>query len=403
MRIILLAQITIFLFVSPIIIQASEYSSLSEYSPLLSISFVFLFAFLAGLWWARRSNFAVNEKQEFLPLFPYWVKCFVIGGSFLYIAVVISSDLFFRRQGSEYMATLHAGLSISKLLILRCYEVLFFPISIALIASLSIDKSRMVKITILALFLGFLFMGVADSRTKLLMPLVFFYMVFVVPNKKQVRISGPYLFGAFVIIVMVILLIAVGRSEYFNSTTDYIFQDIIQRTDGLELISTVNQKVDIPFHGTLDFRIFNNFWAMIPFNPESAALKADGLTSSKNFLLREILTVPIFDANNSAVADLFYFGGYIGIVVGALVYGFFVGKFDVLVSTNRIWMSRTRAALFLAFMINAWRIEMDYFSIFISTGRDFVLIYLVLLFLRLVPYGSIEKLVVLKRAVVHLR
>lgn len=388
MQIILLIQIAVFLFISPIVM-----SVIGEGVPyVFGAAVLFLCAFLVGLQLGKsRASTRYVTNLEFVPQLSPWIKLFFAGWTVLYILVVISNDLVFRRQGSHEMAVIYSSLPLSNLIVLRGYEVAFYPATLAMIASLLFDKGKFIRITIFVMFSGFLFMGVADSRAKLLMPILFYYMIFltsrgshVQPPKKILYLSGLVLFFA-------ALIIGASRVADFDGIFEYLVQDLIKRTDGLELISLINQEVSIPIQGTLDFRIFINFIAMVPFITEAEALKALGLTSSKNYLLREILVSDAFDMNNSVIADLFYFGGYIGVAIGAIIYGYFVGKFNAIARSAAIWENRSRAAFLLAFMMNCFRIEVDFFSMIISTTRDFLIIYLVFLMFRFVSnqvYGN---------------
>lgn len=381
MQIIILIQIIIFLFISPLVL----YWTQGDIDYLFSISIVFLFAFLCGLKLGKfRGGNIGPRNQNFVPIIPSWLKPLLIFWTALYASVVVSNDLLFRRQGSEVMAELYSNLPISNLLILRCYEISFFPILIVMIASLSFDKARLIKICIFIYIIGFLFMGVLDSRAKLLMPIIFYYMIFFKPNGYRNRTSRLYLYIASLLIFMAVLIVGMDRIKDFNSFYELLIHDFVKRTDGLELISLVNKNIQIPFVGTLDSRIMINFISMIPFHSEAQELKLTGLTSSKNFLLREIIGAETFDMNNSVVSDLYYYGGFIGLIVGSLVYGYFVGKFDVAVKTSTIWSGRARAAFLLAFMINAFRIEVDYFSIILATSRDFIVMYVLFLALQFI-------------------
>ncbi len=356
-----------------------------EVDYLFGASLVFLCAFLVGLQLGKgRASPRNIANVEFVPQLPLWVKLLFSGWTVLYILVVVSNELVFRRQGSHEMAVIYSNLPLSNLIVLRGYEVAFYPATIAMIASLLFDKGQLIRFSLLVMFSGFLFMGVMDSRAKLLMPVLFYYMIFLTPRSSRLQLPKKYLYLGGLVLFFAALIIGAGRMNDFDGFSEYLIQDLIRRTDGLELISLINQDLAIPFQGTLDFRIFVNFVAMIPFLPEAETLKSIGLTSSKNFLLREILVFEAFDMNNSVIADLFYFGGYIGVAIGAIIYGYFAGKFNAIARTATIWKKRVRAAFLLAFMMNCFRIEVDFFSMVISTSRDFFIIYFVFLMFRFV-------------------
>ena len=165
------------------------------------------------------------------------------------------------------------------------------------------------------------------------------------------------------------------RLYEFDGLFEYIQGDIISRLDGLDFISRVANEKFIPWFGTYDLRLFSNFVAAIPFLEAAAALKEIGMTSSKNYLLNEILGLIQMDAVNTMVTDLYYFGGYFLLIIGAVHYGYLVMRFDIAAKTNDLWSSRIQMAFMFSFLINALRIEVDYFGVWLNILRDFCILY----------------------------
>jgi hypothetical protein len=380
MKLIVSIQIILFLFISPFI--AAAFAGEVEY--LFGISYIYTISFAIGLVCYKISEINAGElKKKFAPFFPDWVKIIIIGWSFCYVAVVITSGLFFRRQGSEVMAEIYSNLPLFKLIILRIYEILYFPIVIGMIASLEVDKSKILRFTLLTLFVGFLFTGVADSRTKLIAPILLYYMVFSSYTRKElIKIPSYSLNAGFLIFIIFALYVGLLRLNAFDSFSDLLLKDWVTRTDGLELISLVNQAIEIPIYGTHDIKLFSNFIAMIPFHPEANTLKLMGLTSGKSYLLQEILGLSNYDMNNSMVADLYYFYGFLGLLMGGFIYGYFVANFDYAVKNNKIFENRIASAFLISFLINAFRVELDYFTTVAAVARDAIIIYLAYLAIR---------------------
>jgi hypothetical protein len=80
---------------------------------------------------------------------------------------------------------------------------------------------------------------------------------------------------------------------------------------------------------------------------------------------------------------MYYFGGLIGAALGAMAYASSLSFLDRQIRTGRFWDSRVRAALMFAFLINAIRVEYDFFAVLIAIARDFFIIFSLLFFLRI--------------------
>ncbi|EKD99138.1 MAG: hypothetical protein ACD_23C00112G0006 [uncultured bacterium] len=379
MRNLVLIQILAYLFISPLTLMVMGESAIYR----LDLSVVFLLSFIAGIVIAQggRST-AVGSVAVSPPSLPAGLKLCLIALTCAYIFVVISNGLIDRRQGSEVMAQIYANIPLFDLFILRIYEIIFYPVLIVIVIGLHRDTGILTKLLLVSFFVGFLFMGVMVSRSKLVIPLLFYYVIFIVPKPDWQPISkNVFVLGALVLASLA-LLIGLDRIKDFDSLSVYFIEDVLKRIDGLELISLVDEIVDIPFWGTLDINMFSNFLAAIPFLEKASVLKEMGLTSSKSYLLQIILGYTQFDINNSVLTDIYYFGGYILLIVGSCVYGYFVMKFDLSIRSNSLWQSRAKMAFMLSFLINAIRIEQDYFSIPFNILRDFIILYLLFLGLR---------------------
>ena len=341
MRNLVLIQILAYLFISPLTLMVMGESAIYR----LDLSVVFLLSFIAGIVIAQggRST-AVGSVAVSPPSLPAGLKLCLIALTCAYIFVVISNGLIDRRQGSEVMAQIYANIPLFDLFILRIYEIIFYPVLIVIVIGLHRDTGILTKLLLVSFFVGFLFMGVMVSRSKLVIPLLFYYVIFIVPKPDWQPISkNVFVLGALVLASLA-LLIGLDRIKDFDSLSVYFIEDVLKRIDGLELISLVDEIVDIPFWGTLDINMFSNFLAAIPFLEKASVLKEMGLTSSKSYLLQIILGYTQFDINNSVLTDIYYFGGYILLIVGSCVYGYFVMKFDLSIRSNSLWQSRAKMA-----------------------------------------------------------
>lgn len=313
---------------------------------------------------------------------------------FLYIYVVLDNDLMFRRLGHAFMAEVYSQLDIFSLLTLRLYEVAYYPVLIAMCFALQVDKGRLLKLSILVWLVTLLFTGALDSRGKLLAPIIFYYIFFIHPGRMHAPVNKAVLLMLGAVFGGGALLVFASRVDNFGDTSDFAMTELFTRTDGLELVSMLAAARTIPFFGTLDLLMFTNFVAMIPFLEIANQLKELGLTSSKNYFLQVILGIDAFDINNSVVTDLYYFGGFIGVAMGAIAYAGTLSTLDRRIRAGRFWDSRATAALLFAFAINAIRVEYDFFAVVISILRDFVIIFSCYFFMKfrkcVVPVDSVS-------------
>lgn len=379
MKNLVLIQILAYLFISPLTLMLMDGDVIYR----LDLSVIFLLSFIAGIViaWGGRST-AVGPVVVSPPSLPAWLKLCLIALACAYIFVVISNGLIDRRQGSEVMAQIYANMPLFELLILRIYEVIFYPVLIIIAIGLYGNTGILTKLLLVSFFVGFLFTGVLSSRAKLVIPLLFYYVIFIAPKPAWQPISKNVFVLGSLLLASLAFLIGLDRIKDFDGLSVYFIEDVLRRVDGLELVSLVDQAVEIPFWGTLDTNVFSNFLAAIPFMEKASALKEMGLTSSKSYLLQIILGYAQFDINNSMLTDIYYFGGYILLIIGSCFYGYLVMKFDLSLRLNNLWRDRVKVAFMLSFLMNGIRIEQDYLSILFNTLRDFVILYLLFFGLR---------------------
>lgn len=344
------------------------------------LSLFFLVSFFTGIAFSRIMVARGKRSNcDRLPFIPGGVKLSLMGLALLYIYVVVVNGLEVRRQGSEDMAYLFANLPLMHLAILRIFEIIFYPFLFIILRGLQYDRAGPMKLLLAIFLVAFVFTGILDSRAKIILPLFYYYAVFIAPKSKWMPISNKFLIGMMVFAFSAIVVITFYRLNDFDGFFEYIREDILSRLDGLDFVSQVAGQVGISWWGTHDFLVFSNFIAAIPFLEEANALKEIGMTSSKNYLLQQVLGLAQFDVVNTLATDLYYFGGYFLLMIGAAIYGFLVMRFDIVARTNRLWSSRIMMAFMFSFLINALRIEIDFFGMVINILRDFSILYCILL------------------------
>jgi len=370
-------QLFLYLVLSPAIL----YLTGERDSYRLDLAVVMIFSFFVGGHFSSR-KIIENVKNSF-PYCTYyiypWMNIMMFIFSLLYVYTIFSNGLYERRQGSELMAVIYANMPISHLFIIRIYEVIFYPFVILLLHQSRWSHKSFPKWMILSLISAFFFMGILDSRSKLLMPLVFYLVFFYFQGKSIPAVSPIFFKVTSLFLILGVIFVVLHRLEGFDDFYSYFIVDFLKRLDGLELISLVNDHKTIPFFGTYDFLVFSNFLSSIPFLDSAKALKEIGLTSSKSYLLQSVLDLKQMDMNNTIVTDLFYFGGYPFLAFGGFFYGFYVTKFDVLVRNDRWLCNRLTLAMLISFGINALRIEQDFFGMVLAVFRDFFILNIFLL------------------------
>lgn len=379
---VVLIQIIIYLFIMPL--SLFNLDVVKNYR--FDLSLVFLIFFLAGAFSVRKNlnTKSILNNKQYIPKVTLTLKLMLILLSICYIFVIISNDLLVRRQGSDVIAIIYANLNSIDLLIIRVFEIIFYPILLLTFYNFRRDKTTSSKVLLLSLVVAFFFTGIIDSRAKLLIPILTYYVFFIAPGRIYQPIK-PIIFKiTALILILLACLIGFSRINDFIDLGKYLQNDILSRLDGLELISLVHEQSNIPFWGSFDFLIFTNFIASIPFFEEAKALKAVGLTSSKNYLLQVILGRSQMDMNNSLLTDLFYFGGYPLLVLGSGIYGYCSAKLDFFILSETLFSSRLKTSFMMSFFINSLRLEQDYFGILISIFRDFLILYFIFLGIKFV-------------------
>jgi len=372
MQNLVILQIIVYLFVSPIVISFVGKSEGYRFD----FSLIFLVSFCIGLILVRQPSYPARLiYYKRYPYIPVPIKVASIVMALMYINTVIEYGLLDRRQGSEVMALLFAGLPLIQLAILRIFEILFYPMLFIILVGLQYDRDKLLRVLLVVFLCAFPFTGVLDSRAKLLMPLLYYYVLFIAPRPDWKPISRKIFISAFILAGFAFFIMATIRLGEFDDLSGYLLADFVSRLDGLEFSSKLASEGTSSVWGTMDFNVFLNFMSAVPFLESATELKAAGMTSSKNYLLQEVLGSSQFDINNSMITDLYYFGGYFFLVVGGIFYGYLVKRFDLVMRSNLIWKGRASLAFMMSFMINAIRFESDYFGVILSVFRDFLIFY----------------------------
>jgi len=299
--------------------------------------------------------------------------------SFLYAVMVVLFGLLNRRQGSEYMAELYAELPIYALAIIRSYEILLVPFFL-LYAFGGDDNVARRRIVMFAMLLSLPFTGIADSRSRLLL-IALYVLCFVDPKTfvqffyRYVRfyIVGIVVFGAF-------LFYSYQRSSSYSSLNDYLFFEVYQRLDGLNLVTDMRDAGLIDKIGRFDFSMFTPLLSKIPFLEAARAAKLMGQTSTKQYYLHELLGRSQLDTSNSMIADPLYFAGWLGVIVAFVLIGYAIARSDRFVTQGALMRNANASAIAIAFVTSFAVIENDLVTGVLSFVQNYIFVALLLMF-----------------------
>ncbi len=297
----------------------------------------------------------------------------------LYAVMVVSFGLLNRRQGSEYMAELYSDLPIYALAIIRIYEILLVPFFL-LYAFGGDDNIVRRRVVMIALLLSLPFTGIADSRSRLL--LIALYIICFVKPKTFFEFFYKYIRFYLVALVVVgaFIFYSYQRSSSYSSFNDYLFFEVYQRLDGLNLVTDMRDAGFIDKIGQFDFAMFAPLLSKIPFLEAARAAKLMGQTSTKQYYLQELLGRSQLDTSNSMIADPLYFAGWLGIVVAFGLIGYAIARSDRFVAKGSLMRNANTSAIAIAFATSFAVIENDLVTGVLSFVQNYIFVVLLLVF-----------------------
>lgn len=301
----------------------------------------------------------------------------------LYSYVSWSNGLLNRRQGSEVMASLYGNLPLLELVILRVYEIALVPIAIIYFFGVASRTQRVFVIFLLLVSLPF--MGIEDSRGRIL-AIAVNILLFV--KLKDFRYFFENITKIVLLIFPAIILFiyaSTDRASKYARTADYFFYEVVQRFDGLSLVSELRSAGFIKYYGTMDFTMFAPLVSRIPMIEAGSIAKLEGITSTKQYFLKSLLNVNRIDNSNSIILDPLYFGGVMGVIIAFVVLGYFIANLDHYVAQGRLFSNHVRLALVLSFVSSFAMIEVDYFGTLTSLVQSFVILFPILVLILREP------------------
>lgn len=293
--------------------------------------------------------------------------------SLAYIFVVNDAGLTNRRQGSENMASSYASLSAGSLIILRVHEIILAPLILLCISGANTFREKIA--TSVPLLASFPFIGIIDSRGALL--IIAISVIALIPAQKfaRLKINKTITSLAIASIVGVFVSVSYARSLSYYNFRHFLHSEFISRLDGLSLTRRLWDTGNLNLLGNFDLGIFSPIiLRFFPFSEAGKAYKAEGITSSKQYLLSDVLNSNEIDHANSMIADPAYFGGLFGVIVAFGFLGWLLRFVDVNVKRNRHLESPIKFTIYCSLAMSLCVFEGDFFGAI----SDFLLFIIVL-------------------------
>jgi hypothetical protein len=388
-RLIFMAQAIVYLLLMPVIHGFMD----PFYSPPLFVSIIAIGCLVAGFGLLKILHPVSRFDPEMHPsagiseLMPRGIAPFLIGIlTLLYAFVSLSNGLWNRRQGSEFMADVYGNLPLVELAILRIYEIVFIPAAVIYLFGKQSSASRFTMMLILLASLPF--MGIQDSRGRILVLSVSILSFVRIDSVRSFIVNNLKVLILVFLAVGVFIYVSVQRATSYARAEDYFFYEVVRRFDGLNLVSQLRDSGYINYFGSFDLAMFGPLVSRIPFIEAGRFAKLEGVTSTKQYFLKSILNTGKIDDSNSMILDPLYFGGLVSVAIAFAALGYFIAKFDRYVGEGRLFSSRTRLSLFLAFVTSFAIIEVDYFGTVTSFIQNFVILFPLLLVMLRRPQNS---------------
>jgi oligosaccharide repeat unit polymerase len=368
-------QVVVYLFASPLV-RVSMGANFSEYHFGIAIIFASFFC-ISGTVFRPKSNIYLSHSSvieldttvsyKWLLIFAWLIACILIS---------LEYELSNRRIGTENAAELFAGIPYYVLFIFRTLEIsVAFLTSLVLTNLIDLKKLRIKNILLLCTIGVTLFLlGVSSSRTAVGLFLI--NILILIQNefplkkfKKLIIASG---------IAAVVVFVAVTASRFnagINTEMDeYFSSDILQRVDGLEVVSKIIDKYGYQMTGINAAAALNPIISLVPFLDKSTELKTDALTTVKSVILQQEFDSKFRDVNSFVILDAYYCGGLIGVAFIASLIAYLSRMVDAKIGVTSNWIVQI---FLVAIVVNFVSMERETIGIFISIIRDWVIMCVV--------------------------
>ncbi len=370
-----LLQIGLYLFASPVII-FSRGNETTSYSFIIALLFAIIFIVAGSASKATRRHLLPIDNQFLISKFG---TILMMIWALLFSALSLEYGLMNRRIGTHEAATLFSGIPLLHLAVFRVFELLMpFMVAHLIAKKVNFKLNLADKILILCLILAFALSGLAFSRSQ-----AFFLLacsIIILQNSLNRQKFNILFIYTILIAVFVFFLVSLYRisSTSADDFSVYFSDEILKRLDGLELISSLIEIYGYPLTGVNPSAIASPIVSSIPFLSTGLELKANALTTVKSNILAFEFENLQGDTNSFVIADVYYWGGAVGLIFSAAFLGYAAKKVDqgILISKSIV-----KNSLFIALAYNIIYMEREFINMLIGTIRDFAIYSLILFFI----------------------
>jgi hypothetical protein len=159
-----------------------------------------------------------------------------------------------------------------------------------------------------------------------------------------------------------------------TSANEYLSSEVLQRVDGLEVVSQIIDKYGYQMTGVNVSAALNPITSLIPFLDRAKELKADALTTVKAVILEQELDSKSRDVNSFIILDTYYCGGILGVALVAIIIAYFSRLVDKKIGVTSNWVFQI---FLVAIIINFVIMERESVGIVISIARDWLILCVV--------------------------
>jgi hypothetical protein len=356
-----------------------------EYDYVIAILFTVSFLIGGGLQQKRYLSNAGDNSNHSLDFSRIGI-CILYLWVLLAAAISVKYGLHNRRIGTENAAELFGNMPILELILFRSLEIsLPMLLSVPLIRYFEGGQIRYRdKCTAIVLLTPIFFLGTLSSRISTLLFCV--VILAIVQNKIPQHLIRGFVVKLIFIGALIFAIVQTSRlSEETRPLTQYFSAEVVQRLDGLELVSRVVDIHGLNVFGVNFIAVQNPIISHLSFLEESSRLKRLGLTSVKSVVLDNEIGSSLRDYNSFIVLDIFYVSGMMGIMIFGLMLGRICRLIDRTIYLNK---SRVILVVSIAVAMNITILERELFSILFSVTRDF---FILLIFSYVLLVRSVKR------------
>jgi hypothetical protein len=368
-------QITIYLFIAPLA-RVFLGKNINEYHFGIALIFTFFFA-ITGLVF-REKKLAYPYRIDVLKLDIATSYKWLIIIAWIAVCTLISFSygLFDRRIGTEVVAELFASIPPFELMIFRILEISLAFLMSSVLLNFSDKKNSFMKNSslLLAILFAFFILGAGSSRSAT--GLFMISILLIVQNKFEPKTLLRLLYKAGFFACIIFFAVTVSRMSLYEDTSanEYLSSEVLQRVDGLEVVSQIIDKYGYQMTGVNVSAALNPITSLIPFLDRAKELKADALTTVKAVILEQELDSKSRDVNSFIILDTYYCGGILGVALVAIIIAYFSRLVDKKIGVTSNWIFQI---FLVSIIINFVIMEREAVGIVISIVRDWLILCVV--------------------------